>query len=222
VPAAIKAYRASLQDDRRELLDRYTHVDAALKVVGVGSVGLGAFITLMLGGDEADPLFLQVKEAEESVYERFGHSTRFDHHGERVVAGQRRLQAASDVLLGWTTGKRGRHLYVRQLHDQKAGPVVEAMTHSDLAAWGRLCGWTLARGHARSGDPVAIAGYLGTDDAMAQVMATFAERYADQNQRDYDAFVAAIKQGRVVADDRLEGVVPTLTTKAAPSQGGAA
>jgi len=166
-------------------------------------------------------LFLQVKEAEASVYERFGHPTRFEHHGERVVAGQRRLQAASDILLGWTTGKRGRHLYVRQLHDQKAGPVVEAMTHTDLAAWGRLCGWTLARGHARSGDPVAISAYLGTDDAMAEAMATFAERYADQNQRDFDAFVAAIKQGRLASDDRLEGVVPTLT-KNALSQGGAA
>jgi uncharacterized protein (DUF2252 family) len=150
------------------------------------------------------------------------HPSKFDHHGERVVAGQRRLQAASDILLGWTTGKRGRHLYVRQLQDQNAGPVVEAMTHTDLAAWGRLCGWTLARGHARSGDPVAIAAYLGTDDAMAQAIATFAESYADQNQRDYDAFVAAIKECRLASDDRLEGVVPTLTTKTAAGQGGSA
>lgn len=198
--AAMDGYRATLQDDRRVLLDRYHRVDAAVKVVGVGSVGLGAFVVLLEDGSDADPLFLQVKEAQASVYERFTTSSPYRHHGERVVAGQRLLQAASDVLLGWTTGTLGRHLYVRQLNDQKGSPVVEAMTAEDLEAWAQLCGWTLARGHARSGDPAAIAGYLGSDDSADHAFADFADRYADQTERDHSAFVAAIKSGRIAAE----------------------
>ena len=192
-------YRESLQEDRRVLLDRYRLVDTALKVVGVGSVGLGAFAALLEGGSDADPLFLQAKVAEASVFERFTRPSPFATHGERVVAGQRRLQAASDVLLGWAHGSQGRHLYIRQLQDQKGSPVVEAMTHDDLATWGRLCGWALARGHARSGDPSMLAGYLGDDDAVDLAMADFAVRYADQAELDHEAFLAAIKQGRVEA-----------------------
>jgi uncharacterized protein (DUF2252 family) len=198
--AALAGYRDSIAEDRRVLFDRYELVDAALKVVGVGSVGLGAFAVLLLGGDEDDPLFLQVKQAEASVLERFLSPSTQPSHGARVVAGQRRLQAASDVLLGWTVGAKGRHWYVRQLQDQKGGAVVEAMTLDDLATWGELCGWALARGHARSGQPAEIAGYLGPDKAFDHAIADFAVAYADQNERDHAAFVAAIKAGRVAAE----------------------
>ncbi len=197
---AMASYRASLQEDRRVLLDRYQVVDAARKVVGVGSVGLGAYVALLEGGSDEDPLFLQFKEAEASVYERFTRASPFAAHGQRVVAGQRRLQAASDVLLGWGLGRFGRHAYVRQLQDQKGSAVVEVMTHDDLVTWGRLCGWALARGHARSGDPSMLAGYLGDDDAVDHAMEEFAVHYADQTERDHAAFLAAIKQGRVKAD----------------------
>jgi uncharacterized protein (DUF2252 family) len=198
--AALAGYRDSIAEDRRVLFDRYELVDAALKVVGVGSVGLGAFAVLFLGGDEDDPLFLQVKQAEASVLERFLPPSQQPSHGARVVAGQRRLQAASDVLLGWTVGAKGRHWYVRQLQDQKGGAVVEAMTPDDLATWGELCGWALARGHARSGQPAEIAGYLGPDKAFDHAITDFAVAYADQNERDQAAFVAAIKGGRIAAE----------------------
>jgi len=198
--AALAGYRDSIAEDRRVLFDRYELVDAALKVVGVGSVGLGAFAVLLLGGDEDDPLFLQVKQAEASVLERFLSPSTQPSHGARVVAGQRRLQAASDVLLGWTVGAQGRHWYVRQLQDQKGGAVVEAMTPDDLVTWGELCGWALARGHARSGHPAEIAGYLGSDKAFDHAIGDFAAAYADQNERDHAAFVAAIKAGRVAAE----------------------
>jgi len=198
--AALAGYRDSIAEDRRVLFDRYELVDAALKVVGVGSVGLGAFAVLLLGGDEDDPLFLQVKQAEASVLERYLSPSTQPSHGARVVAGQRRLQAASDVLLGWTVGAQGRHWYVRQLQDQKGGAVVEAMTPDDLATWGELCGWALARGHARSGHPAEIAGYLGSDKAFDHAIGDFAAAYADQNDRDHAAFVAAIKAGRVAAE----------------------
>ncbi len=158
--AGLASYRESLQEDRRVLLDRYQMVDAALKVVGVGSVGLGAYVMLLEGGSDTDPLFLQAKVAEASVFERFTHPSGFATHGERVVAGQRLLQAASDVLLGWGLGPNAQ-LYIRQLQDQKGSAVVEVMEHDDLRVWGRLCGWALARGHARSGDPSMLAGYLG-------------------------------------------------------------
>ena len=170
-----------------------------MKVVGVGSVGMLAFVALFDGGDGTDPLFLQVKEADASVLERFLGTAAEGHHGERVVAGQRRLQATSDILLGWTTGDLGKHLYIRQLQDQKAGAVIEAMTPDDLKTWGELCAWALARGHARAGQPASIAAYLGTDDVFGQAVGRFAATYADQNERDYAAFTEAIKSGRIAA-----------------------
>jgi uncharacterized protein (DUF2252 family) len=195
----VARYRDSLQEDRRVLLDRYRLVDSAMKVVGVGSVGLGAYVALLEGAGDEDPLFLQVKEAEASVLERFLEPSPYPSHGERIVTGQRRLQSTSDILLGWTIGEQGRHLYVRQLQDDKGSAVVEAMTDDDLVTWGELCGWALARGHARSGDPAAIAGYLGGDDAFGHAVGDFATVYADQTERDHDAFLAAIRGGRIVA-----------------------
>ena len=198
--AFLAAYRSTLQEDRGVLLDRYTLVDVAMKVVGVGSVGLGAFIALFEGRSDDDPLFLQVKQAEESVLERFLGTSQEPTHGARVVAGQRHLQAQSDVFLGHAIGEfAGRHWYVRQLQDQKASAVVEAMTADDLSAWGALCGWALARGHARSGEPATIAAYLGADDTYDHAVAKFAETYADQNERDYGALTAAIESGRIKA-----------------------
>ena len=193
-------YRDTLQEDRRVLLDRYQLVDIALKVVGVGSVGLGAFAALFEGGSGDDPLFLQAKEAEASVLERFLGPSAYGSHGERVVAGQRRLQAASDVMLGWAVGPLGRHLYIRQLQDQKASALIEVMTIDDLVTWGQLCGWGLARGHARTGDPAAISGYLGEDNAIDHALADFGAAYADQTERDHAALLAAIKSGRIKAE----------------------
>jgi uncharacterized protein (DUF2252 family) len=196
---ALRRYRITLPEDRRQLIDRFRYVDAVFKVVGVGSVGLGAFVVLMLEGASDAPLFLQVKEAEASVLERFVAKSSFDNHGERVVAGQRRLQAASDVMLGWTKGRGGRHVYVRQLHDQKGSAVIEAMTPRDLQTWAVLCGWALARGHARSGDPASVAAYLGDDETVDHAIGDFAVAYADQTERDYAEFGAAIKAGRLEA-----------------------
>ncbi|MFL5673704.1 MAG: DUF2252 family protein, partial [Chloroflexota bacterium] len=177
----------------------YSLVDTAMKVVGVGSVGLFAVVVLLDGGDGDDPLFLQAKEAEASVLERFLAPSPQPHHGERIVTGQRRLQAASDILLGWTTGENGRQVYVRQLQDQKAGALIDAMTPDDLTTWGELCAWALARGHARSGEPATIAAYLGTDRAFGLAVESFAETYADLNQHDFEALGAAAASGRIVA-----------------------
>jgi uncharacterized protein (DUF2252 family) len=199
VASALAAYRDTIQEDRRVLLDRYELVDLALKVVGVGSVGLAALVALFLG-DQDDPLFLQVKQAEASALERFLPPSTRPSHGARVVAGQRRLQAASDILLGWAVGSLGRHWYFRQLQDQKGGAVVDAMTPGDLATWGELCGWALARGHARSGDPAVVAGYLGQDKTFDHALGDFAMAYAAQNERDYAAFTAAIRSGRLAAE----------------------
>ena len=195
----LAAYRESLLVDRRALFDRYQFVDLALKVVGVGSVGLAAIVVLLDEGADEDPVFLQIKEAQASVFERFLGPSSFATSGERVVSGQRILQAASDVLLGWAVGPAGRHFYIRQLQDQKGSAVIEAMTQDDLVTWGRLCGWALARGHARSGDPVAIAAYLGDDNAVDHALADFAAAYADQNEKDHAALLEAIKSGRVTA-----------------------
>ena len=197
--SALRAYRETLQEDRRVLIDRYRLADYALKVVGVGSVGLSAFVGLMTSGSDDDPLFLQAKQAEASVYERYLGPSEHASHGERVVTGQRRLQAAGDILLGWTIGERGQHVYIRQLQDQKGSAVIDTMTAEDLATWGELCAWALARGHARSGDPATIAGYLGTDKEFEHAMATFADAYADQNEQDHAALLAAIKSGRISA-----------------------
>lgn len=195
-----RAYRATLQDDRRRLLEKFEFVDAARKVVGVGSVGTRAFIVLLQGRDDQDPLFLQVKEATASVLEDHLPKSHFDQPGERVVQGQRMMQAASDIFLGWSRGiDVARHYYWRQLRDMKLSPLVEQMSPTGLGYYGHLCGWTLARAHARSGDPVAIAAYLGESDEFERAMANFAKRYADQNERDHAEFVRAIQSGRIAA-----------------------
>ena len=198
-----RAYRATLQDDRRHLLERFRVVDLARKVVGVGSVGTRAFIVLLQGRDQHDPLFLQVKEATASVLEDHLPKSRYRQHGERVVQGQRMMQAASDIYLGWTKGADvTRHFYWRQLRDMKGSAEVEAMAPVGLSFYAGICGWTLARAHARSGDPVAIAEYLGEDDQFDRAITDFAKRYADQNERDYQAFADATRSGRLEA---LEG-----------------
>ena len=194
------AYRETLQDDRRRLLDRFRVVDVARKVVGVGSVGTRALIVLLQGRDEKDALFLQVKEATASVLEDHLPRSRYGHPGARVVHGQRMMQAASDIFLGWTKGvQAGRYFYWRQLRDMKGSALVEEMSPAALSLYGGMCGWTLARAHARSGDPVAIAEYLGSSDAFDRSIADFSKRYADQNERDYEAFLDAIHSKRVPA-----------------------
>jgi len=199
-----RAYRATLQDDRRHLLERFEVIDVARKVVGVGSVGTRAFIVLLQGRDQEDPLFLQVKEATASVLEDHLPKSHYKQHGERVVQGQRMMQAASDIYLGWTKGvEENRWLYWRQLRDMKGSAEVESLKAFGLTFYARQCGWTLARAHARSGDPVAIAAYLGKSDAFDVSITDFSERYADQNERDYDAFAKAVKSGRLEA---IEGV----------------
>ena len=195
-----RAYRATLQDDRRRLLERFEIVDVARKVVGVGSVGTRAFIVLLLGRDAQDPLFLQIKEATASVLEAHLPKSRYRQHGQRVVEGQRMMQAASDIFLGWTKGLDvNRHFYWRQLRDMKGSALVEAMAPLALTFYARTCGWTLARAHARSGDPVAIAGYLGDSDTFDESITDFSERYANQNERDYQEFVTAVRAGRLEA-----------------------
>ncbi len=195
-----RAYRATLPDDRRKLLEGYEIVDAARKVVGVGSVGTRAFIVLLQGRDPRDPLFLQIKEATASVLEPHLGKSRYRQHGERVVQGQRMMQAASDIFLGWTKGLDvRRHYYWRQLRDMKGSALVEEMPPIALTFYAQLCGWTLARAHARSGDPVAIAAYLGDSAAFDKAIADFARRYADQNDKDYQQFAAAVRGGQLQA-----------------------
>jgi uncharacterized protein (DUF2252 family) len=199
-----RAYRATLQPDRRHLLEHFEIVDLARKVVGVGSVGTRGFIVLLQGRDEKDPLFLQIKEATASVLEGYLPRSRYRNHGERVVQGQRLMQAASDIYLGWTKGVDvKRHYYWRQLRDMKGSALVELMTPLGMGFYAGICGWTLARAHARSGDPVAIAAYLGAGDAFDKSVTDFCLRYADQNERDYQDFVTAVRSGRLEA---IEGV----------------
>jgi uncharacterized protein (DUF2252 family) len=199
-----RAYRASLQPDLRHLLEQFEVVDIAHKVVGVGSVGAQSFIVLLQGRDAHDPLFLQVKEATASVLETHLPRSRYRQHGQRVVQGQRLMQAASDIYLGWTRGvDASRHFYWRQLRDMKGSVEIEAMTPVGLVMYARVCGWTLARAHARSGDPVAMAAYLGEGEDFDRSVTDFASRYADQNERDYEEFLAAIRSGRLTA---VEGV----------------
>jgi uncharacterized protein (DUF2252 family) len=201
-----RAYRATLQDDRRKLLERFEIVDMARKVVGVGSVGTRDSIVLLQGRDARDPLFLQVKQATASVLEANLRKSRYRQHGERVVQGQRMMQAASDIYLGWTRGQGpdvSRHFYWRQLRDMKGSVNIDKLRPAGLTFYARICGWTLARAHARSGDPVAIAEYLGDSDAFDKSITDFSERYADQNERDYSEFVKAIRSGRLEA---VEGV----------------
>jgi uncharacterized protein (DUF2252 family) len=204
----IRSYRRTLETDRRHLLESFRFVDLARKVVGVGSVGTRAWIVLFLGTDEQDPLFLQVKEAQQSVLEQFLGKSQYTNCGQRVVAGQRLMQATSDIFLGWqrtssTRDGQERDFYVRQLKDWKGSFAFEASAPVSAAAYGKACGWTLARAHARSGDRIAIAGYLGKADVFDQAIATFAETYADQNDRDYDALKQAVHSGRVSAQTGL-------------------
>ena len=199
-----RAYQSSLSADRRLLLEKFSIVDMARKVVGVGSVGTRAWMVLLEGRDSGDPLFLQVKEATRSVLEDHLPNSRFHTPGQRVVEGQRLMQAASDIFLGWTKGVQDdRFYYWRQLRDMKASATVEAMTPFGMTFYAQVCGWTLARAHARSGDPVAIAAYLGADDRLDQAITEFSASYADQNSRDHETFVNAVAAGRI---DAIEGV----------------
>ena len=203
----IRSYRRTLSPDRRRLLERYRYAHAARKVVGVGSVGARAWIVLMLGRDETDPLFLQLKEAQASVLEPFLGKSTYTHHGQRVVEGQRLTQAASDIMLGWIrlndVDGVSRDFYMRQLWDGKGSAVVETMNPKAMKFYAELCGHTLAKAHARSGDAIAIASYLGAGESFDRALASFAEAYADQNERDYDALQAAVASGRVAAEAGL-------------------
>ena len=198
-------YRRTLDSDRRSLLDQYELIDVARKVVGVGSVGTRCWIVLMLGRDQSDPLFLQVKEAEKSVLAAFAGASKYTNQGQRVVAGQRLMQASSDIFLGWQRTEAGldgrpRDFYVRQLRDWKFSVDITTMVPSGMRLYGELCGWTLARAHARSGDRIAIAAYLGGSDVFDRALAEFARLYADQNVRDYGSLQDAVSSGRLAAE----------------------
>ena len=202
--STLRSYRRTLPGDRRTLLERYRYVHAARKVVGVGSVGTRAYIMLLLGRDDNDPLFLQIKEAEASVLERFLGKSGFANHGQRVVEGQRLTQAASDIMLGYVKveGIDGvkRDFYIRQLWDGKGSALVELMEPTIMSFYAKACASELARAHARAGDAVAIASYLGANDAFDRALALFAESYADQNERDYNTFSKAVKDGNITAE----------------------
>jgi uncharacterized protein (DUF2252 family) len=201
----VRSYRRSLQSDRRRLLEGYKMLDVARKVVGVGSVGTRTSVVLLVGRDNQDPLFLQIKEAQDSVLAPFVGNTLFKNQGQRVVEGQRLMQAASDIFLGWerTLGVDGvnHDYYIRQLWDSKGSADIATMLPRGLEAYGQICGWTLARAHARSGDRVAIGSYLGKKDVFDQAIAAFAEAYADQNEVDHKAMVDAVKSGRIAAEE---------------------
>ena len=204
----LRDYRGTLEFDRRVLLEAFELTDLARKVVGVGSVGTRAYIALMLGRDGQDPLFLQMKEAEASVLEEFLGPSEFSNHGQRVVVGQRLMQATSDIFLGWLhvdTGLDGkpRDFYARQLKDWKGSAEIEQMVPEGMATYGKLCGWTLARAHARSGDRIAIAAYLGNSDGFDRAIVEFSKAYADQNESDYQALAAAVKAGKITAKTGL-------------------
>jgi uncharacterized protein (DUF2252 family) len=204
----LRDYRSTLEFDRRVLLEEFQLVDFARKVVGVGSVGTRAWIALMLGRDGQDPLFLQMKEAEASVLEEFLGPSEFDNHGRRVVTGQRLMQATSDIFLGWlhvASGLDGeqRDFYARQLKDWKGSAEIDQMVPEGMSVYGRLCGWTLARAHARTGDRIAIASYLGKGDVFDRAILTFSEAYADQNEQDYQRLADAVKSGRIAVQTGL-------------------
>jgi uncharacterized protein (DUF2252 family) len=192
----LQSYRESLSDDRRVLLDRYRLVDGAVKVVGIGSVGTICLIILMMSAAN-EPLFLQWKEARQSVLEPYAGKSAYPHHGQRVVMGQRLTQPASDVFLGWLTGRKGRHGYVRQLRDAKIKPMVEVFTAPVLKQYAKACGSILARSHAKSGDALAISGYLGSHDNFDEALGRFAVAYADQTERDHAALKAAVRAGKI-------------------------
>jgi uncharacterized protein (DUF2252 family) len=203
----LRRYRQTLSTDRRHLLEEYRFSQMARKVVGVGSVGTRVWVILLHGTGTDDVLFLQAKEAEASVLERFTKKSHYGNHGARVVAGQRLMQASSDIFLGWqrTEGLDGasHDYYVRQLQDWKGSIDTETMLPQGLEAYGKLCALTLARAHARSGDRFAMASYLGNSDNFEKALAKFAESYADQNERDYEAFAAACKSGRLHAEEGM-------------------
>ncbi|MGH3208880.1 MAG: DUF2252 domain-containing protein [Trebonia sp.] len=204
----LATYRRTLETDRRYLLEEFQFADMARKVVGVGSVGIRCWIVLLFGRDNADPLFLQVKEAEASVFSRFVGASKYANQGLRVVAGQRLMQASSDIFLGWQRTAIGldgkqRDFYVRQLRDWKFSFPIESMVPRGMRIYGELCGWTLARAHARSGDRIAIAAYLGGSDIFDKAITRFAGAYADQNERDHRALVHAVASGRIAAEPDL-------------------
>jgi uncharacterized protein (DUF2252 family) len=204
----IAKYQRTLETDRRYLLQQFEFCDMARKVVGVGSVGTRCWIVLMLGRDETDPLFLQVKEAEASVLSRFVGASKYANQGQRVVVGQRLMQAASDIFLGWQRNPAGldgqpRDFYVRQLRDWKFSMEIGLLRPEGLKMYGSLCGWTLARAHARSGDRIAIGAYLGNSDVFDRAVTSFAATYADQNERDHQSLVDAVASGRITAERGL-------------------
>ncbi len=209
IKALVEQYRGTLPRERRHLFDGYRYVHVARKVVGVGSVGTRAWVALFVGRDEEDPLFLQVKEAQASGLEPFTAPTEFAHQGQRVVEGQRLTQATSGILLGWLSAEgpdgQQRDFYVRQLWDQKGSAVVEAMSPRVLTIYAEVCGSILARAHARSGDRIGIAAYIGNSDKLDRAIADFAGAYADQNELDYAALVAAVEDGRVIAEKEPDG-----------------
>lgn len=195
----IKTYRASLLSDRRALFDRYQPVDSVIKVVGVGSVGTRCLVSLLLA-DNDDPLFLQIKEARRSVLEKPHGKSKYAHQGERIVNGQRLMQAATDIFIGWTSGGKGKDYYVRQLRDQKVSAELETMKKKTLVAYAGLCGWALARAHAKGGDAAMIAGYAGKSERLDDGLVAYALAYADQVDRDFAAFKKAIRTGRLRTD----------------------
>jgi uncharacterized protein (DUF2252 family) len=202
--SAVERYLRTLEADRREVLRRYYFGDFARKVVGVGSVGTETFVMLLLGDRPDEPLFLQLKEAQESVLTPFGEPSEYEHQGKRVVIGQRLTQATADPFLGWTSGLNAdgtgsKHYYVRQLRDMKGNMSVPLMDPSQLDYYGRLCGWALARAHARTGRASLISGYLGTSEVFDHAIADFAAAYARQNEQDYRCLLEAISAGRVLA-----------------------
>ncbi len=198
--ASLEDYARTLPTERRVLIERYRPVDAAIKVVGVGSVGTFCGIVLLISG-AGDPLFLQFKEARPSVLEPYAGKSPFPHHGQRVVVGQRLMQAASDIFLGWFTGRGAAHrqFYMRQLRDAKVTPLVETFDPPRMLAYAQATGWTLARAHARSGDAAVLTGYMGSGKAFDDALTAFGEAYADQNERDHAALVAAVREGRLEA-----------------------
>jgi uncharacterized protein (DUF2252 family) len=197
VRVGFEAYKSTLSENRRALLERFTPIEVALKVVGVGSVGTRCLIMLLQGRDREDPLFLQFKEAGPSVLEEQLGASAYPNSGQRVVEGQQMVQAQSDIFLGWSEGRESRHFYIRQLRDWKGSVEVDGATPNQVEFYARLCGRTLARGHARSGDAASIAAYMGTGDAFDRAITDFSEAYAEQNLRDFTAFVAAIDDGRI-------------------------
>jgi uncharacterized protein (DUF2252 family) len=200
--AAFKAYRSTLDDFQRVLIDRFGLYDLAVKVVGAGSVGTLCMVMLFMASDQ-DPLFIQIKQANASVLEPYAGKSIYENHGKRIVMGQRLMQAAGDMMLGWTAGELGgRHFYLRQMHDMKFSPAPDEMGPAGLKSYAKLCGWTLARAHARSGDAAMIAGYLGSSDVFDRAMVKFATAYADQTEEDWRAMRRAARAGRIKVASR--------------------